>query len=110
MLLDYPLRTGGTKVRPALVVQSDKRNRKLSQTIAVMITGNVHRVSADATQLLIQLSTTEGKRSGLQRDSAITCGNLFTLPTETIQTKIGTLSASVMQQVDDCLKAALGIL
>ena len=44
VLLDYPYSSGGgTKVRPALVVQNDRDNRRLVNTIIVQITSVTRR-------------------------------------------------------------------
>jgi mRNA interferase MazF len=38
VLLDYPYSNGsGSKVRPALVIQNDRDNQRLSNTIVVLI-------------------------------------------------------------------------
>ncbi len=110
VILNYPFSSGsGARVRPALVVQPDQRNRLLTSTIVAMITSNVTRVGADPTQLFIDVSTPEGQQSGLRVNSAVTCGNLFTIDERLIRQKIGELPDAVMQQVDVCLKEAVGI-
>jgi mRNA interferase MazF len=47
VLVDYPFsdRTG-SKVRPALMVQSDVLNRRIDDTILVSISRSTHRASA----------------------------------------------------------------
>lgn len=61
VLLDYPYADGsGSKVRPALVVQNDRDNQRLTNTIVALITKNVSRVH-EPTQLLIDVSTPEGR-------------------------------------------------
>jgi mRNA-degrading endonuclease toxin of MazEF toxin-antitoxin module len=40
VLVDYPFTTGGAKVRPALVVQNDRDNARITNTIATIIQGN----------------------------------------------------------------------
>ena len=42
VLVDYPYSDGGSKIRPALVVQNDRDNARLAKTVIVMITGNLH--------------------------------------------------------------------
>ena len=74
VLLDYPYADGsGSKVRPVLIVQNDLDNQRLTNTIVALITKNVSRVH-EPTQLLIDMSTTEGQHSGLNQTSAVTCG------------------------------------
>jgi mRNA interferase MazF len=44
VLIDYPFSMGGgSKVRPALVVQADRNNLRLRETIVVVITSNLAR-------------------------------------------------------------------
>ena len=108
VILDHPFSDAtSSKVRPALVVQANGRNNSLTNTVVAMITKNLSRVGTDPTQLLIELSTPDGQNSGLKVNSAVTCGNLFTVHENLIRKKIGVLSDVLMRQINDCLKAAL---
>ncbi len=79
VLLDYPFSDStGSKVRPALVVQNDRDNVRLTSTVVVLITRNLSRVTREATQMLIDIAAPEGQRSGLRANSAVNCANLFT--------------------------------
>ena len=110
VLLDHPFSDGaGSKVRPALVVQADGRNAKLSDTIVALITKNLRFATSDPTQLLIDLTTPEGQASGLKVDSAVKCGNLYTVHEDCVHKKIGDLSAGLLLRIDVCLKAALDL-
>ena len=108
VLVDYPFsdRTG-SKVRPALVVQADVLNRRITDTILAAISRSTHRASA--TQLFIDISTPEGRQTGLRQNSMIQCENLLTYDQRLVITKIGQLSTPLMQQVNGCLRAALGL-
>ena len=97
----------GTKLRPALVVQSDRLNGMIRETIIAAITSNLSNVHQPH-QLLIDLSTPDGAASGLLTDSAIRCERLHTVPQADVQRVIGRLSAALMVRIDGCLKAALG--
>jgi mRNA-degrading endonuclease toxin of MazEF toxin-antitoxin module len=97
----------GFKVRPAVVVQTDRLNRKLDNTILVMITGNTKLVGKEPTQFLIDPSTPEGASAGLSYASAVKCENLATIPQTDIVDTIGQLSDALKQQLNDSLKAAL---
>jgi mRNA interferase MazF len=68
VLVDYPFTTGGAKVRPALVVQNDRDNARMTNTIIAQISSNTARVT-EATQHLIELTVEPG--CGLARDSAL---------------------------------------
>ncbi len=107
VLLDYPYTDGsGSKVRPMLIVQNDRDDQRLKNTIVALITKNLSRVH-EPTQLLVDVATLEGQQSGLNQNSAITCGNLFTVARTKIRRVIGSFPSSAMAQVDACLKAAL---
>lgn len=109
VLVTLPFAQGtGSKLRPALVVQNDVANAKLTNTIVVAITRNVSRVHL-ATQLLLDPTTSTGKQSGLIAPSAVTCENIFTIGQNLVQRLIGRVSVDVMRQIDDCLKATLEI-
>ncbi len=98
----------GGKVRPALIVQSDHNNGRLKETIIAAITSNTSRVQ-EATQLLVDVTTPDGAASGLLHNSAVRCERLHAIPQIDVQRVIGRLSEALMRQIDDCLKAALGV-
>jgi mRNA-degrading endonuclease toxin of MazEF toxin-antitoxin module len=110
LILDHPYSDAtGSKVRPALVVQGDAANARMTNTIVAMITRNLLRLGQDPSQVFIDLGTPEGKLSGLHVNSAVTCANLFTVHERRIRKKIGQLSATLMQRVNAALKAALDL-
>ncbi len=110
VIIDHPFSDAtGSKVRPPLVVQNDRRNALLGETIVVLITRNLSSVQSDPTQLLLDLGTSDGKASGLHADSAVKCGKLFTIHQSLIRKHLGLLSAGLMQRVNDCLKTALDL-
>lgn len=109
VLADFPHATGKqSSRRPVLVVQADHYNHRIDNVVVALITTNLRNAS-DPAHYLIELSTSEGQQTGLNRDSVVSCINLVTLYDERIGRKIGELSAQGMQRMDDCLKAALGI-
>lgn len=105
----YPFSSGaGGKRRPCLVVQDDADNARLANTVVVQITSNL-RAAGEPTQLLIEVSTPEGKQSGLLHDSLVSCNNIATIEQSLVAKVIGSLPPDVMAKVDVCLKAALGL-
>jgi mRNA interferase MazF len=104
--LPYSDRTG-SKVRPALVVQSDRNNARLSDVIVAMVTRTTARAGSEPTQLLIDTATPVGKSTGLLHASAVKCEHLLTLHKSFIQRVIGHLPDDLMHQIDACLKTAL---
>lgn len=110
ILLEHPFSSGtGAKVRPVLVVQNDRDNARLTNTVVVMITRTIHRAGNLDTQLLIDVSTAEGRSSGLKVTSAIICSNLYTAHEQLIHKRIGSLPTATMSQVDGCLRAVLNL-
>jgi mRNA interferase MazF len=110
VILAYVANVGspGGKVRPALVVQSHHNNARLNETIIAAITSNVSRVQ-EPTQLPIDVASPDGAASGLLHDSSLRCERLHPIPQADVRRVIGTLSGALMLQVNDCLKAALGL-
>lgn len=107
VLVAYPYASGtGAKVRPVLVIQNDRDNQRLLNTIVVQIT-SVTRRALEPTQLLIELATPAGRQSGLRQDSVVNCVNLLTLDKDKILRKLGSLPDSAIHLVNTCLKAAL---
>ncbi|MGH8058456.1 MAG: type II toxin-antitoxin system PemK/MazF family toxin [Candidatus Entotheonellia bacterium] len=107
VLVEYPYAAGsGANVRPVLVVQNDRDNQRLLNTIVAQIT-SITRRALEPTQVLIELVTPEGQQSGLRQDSVVNCVNLLTLDKGRILRKLGSLSDAFMQKVNACLKAAL---
>jgi mRNA-degrading endonuclease toxin of MazEF toxin-antitoxin module len=97
----------GTKNRPAVVLQCDRLNQKLQNTIVAMITGNTRLVGREPTQFLIDPASAEGKSTGLGHVSAVKCENLMTIPQADILRTLGHLSDVLKQKLSDCVKAAL---
>jgi len=108
VILDFPQAPGQPpKRRPAVVVQSDHNNIRLTNSIFAMVTSNIRLAAAEPAQVLIDVATPDGQRTGLMRTSAIKCENLYTLPQASVLKTIGRLSPTLMQHVNDALKASL---
>lgn len=105
----FPFSSGaGAKHRPALVLQNDVNNRRMTNVIVAAITTTKHR-SGQPTQLLVEFASPVGQQSGLAHDSVVTCENLATLDKSLVRRKLGTLTDEAMKQIDLCLKVSLGI-
>jgi mRNA interferase MazF len=100
--------TPGGKTRPALVIQSDALNSAIRETVIAEITSNLSRTNA-LHHVLIDVSTIDGASSGLLNDSAVRCERPHTIPQRDVVRTIGFCSTAIMQQIDEALKAALGI-
>ena len=108
VILQFPYVGGGSgKTRLAVVVQCDRLNRQIQNTVAVMITGNLRLIGREPTQFLFDPSTPEGQSSGLSYPSAVKCENLITVRQIDIIKTSGRLSDRLKQQLADCLKTLL---
>jgi mRNA-degrading endonuclease toxin of MazEF toxin-antitoxin module len=108
VILDFPQGPGQPpKRRPAVVVQSDRNNRRLTNSIFAMVTSNTALAATEPAQTLIDVTTPDGQRTGLSRTSAVKCENLYTLPQSIVLRTIGRLSHALMRQVDGALKVSL---
>jgi mRNA interferase MazF len=93
------------KVRPALVVQADNLQTGLPQLIVAMITSRMFRANHPC-RVTIDLSSPEGKRSGLLTDSLVMTDNLATVAEPEIDRIIGSLP---MENTDIALRHTLGL-
>ena len=89
-------------------MQNDEDNKKLANTIIAQITSTLLR-KGDKSHVFVAAATPEGRQTGLLHDSLISCNNLATIEQALVANVIGTLTDILMEQVDDCLKAALQI-
>jgi mRNA interferase MazF len=109
IMVNFPFTdTGQSKARPALVVQNDRDNQRIRKTVIAMITGNLRR-QGDPSHLYVDPTHPDGASSGLSFPSLVSCNNLFTVEQDSIQQVLGHLSDVLRQQLNDCLKAALGL-
>jgi mRNA interferase MazF len=64
---------------------------------------------SDPACLYIDISTPDGKATGLVRDSVVSCLVLVTVYSDAIAQVLGSLSPSLTRRLDDCLKTALAL-
>jgi len=96
------------KKRPAVIVQSDAYAGVVGTLVVAEVTKNL-MMRSDRACLFIEVNTPEGKATGLVRDSVVSCLVLVTVYADTIAQVLGTLSPTMRQKLDDCLKVALGL-
>jgi mRNA-degrading endonuclease toxin of MazEF toxin-antitoxin module len=96
------------KKRPAVIVQSDAYAGVVSTLVVAEVTKNL-TMAGDPACLFIDVNTPEGKATGLVRDSVVSCLVLVTVYADTVAQVLGSLSPTMKQKLDDCLKAALGL-
>src|SRR4051812_11486054 len=97
----------GAKRRPVVVVSVDTNNAIIDDVILAAI--STFTRSGAFTHVLVDPGTADGQSSALLHPSYIQCENLFTLDQRLILRRLGQLSAPLLQQVNDCLKAALDL-
>ena len=97
----------GAKTRPALIVQCDVNNARLQDVIVAMITRTTKLAMTEPTQLLIDITTADGKATRLLHTSAVKCEHLITIEKTMVIRTIGQMPGTLMAKIDDCLKMAL---
>jgi mRNA interferase MazF len=101
---DSNLRTG--KRRPALVVQRDRLQAGLPQTIVAMISSNMAR-GGHPSRVTVRFGSAESQAMGLHTDSVIMTDNLATILEAEIDRAIG--QCPDLRPVDDALRHTLGL-
>ncbi len=96
------------KKRPAVVVQSDAYAGTVSTLVVAEVTKNL-TMTSDPACLFIDTSTPEGRATGQVRASIVSCLVLMTVYADEVAQVLGTLSPTMKQKLDGCLKAALGL-
>ena len=105
----FPHASGGRgKKRPVVVVQADIYNQRLHHAVVAQVTGNLDE-KGDPASLFVDTAAPEASGTGLDRDCLICCTLLSLMSEDRLKEKIGSLSAPLLNKLDDCLKAALAI-
>src|SRR5438067_7906470 len=109
VLVRFPHASGQRgKMRLAVVVQSDAYASTVSTVVVAEVTKNL-TMKDDPACLFIDVSTPEGQATGLLVDSVVSGLVLDTVYTDTVAQVLGSLSPSLLQEFDDCLKGGLGL-
>jgi mRNA-degrading endonuclease toxin of MazEF toxin-antitoxin module len=106
ILVRFPHPSGQRgKKRPAVVIQSDAYASSVSTVVVAEVTKNL-TMKVDPACLFIDVSTPDGKTTGLLVDSGLV---LDTVYTDTVSQVLGSLSPTLLRKFDDCLKVGLGL-
>src|SRR5271155_849831 len=109
VLVRFPHPSGQRgKKRPAVVVQSDTYATAVGTVVVAEVTKNL-TVKGDPACLFIDVSTPEGKATGILVDSVVASLVLDTVFSHTIAHVLGSLSSTLLQKFDKCLKVGLGL-
>lgn len=96
------------KLRPAVVVQADRYNRRRAVVLVAAVTSS--RPGADLPcKVPVAKDSAEGRLAGLRVDSVVDCRTLATLPQDEIVRRIGRFSPVILRRIDHALRDALGI-
>ena len=92
VVVEFPYVDGNRgKKRPAVIIQNDRENRRLANTVVAMISGNTRHAN-EPTQVLVDPNTPSGGSSRLHGPSVVKCSNLYTVRQQDIQRVVGQLS------------------
>jgi mRNA-degrading endonuclease toxin of MazEF toxin-antitoxin module len=109
ILVRFPHPSGQRgKKRPAVVVQSDKYFTAVNTSVVAEVTKNL-AMRNDPACLFIDISGPHGNATGLRVNSVVSSLVLDTVYTDTVAQVLGSLSPSLLQKFNDCLKVGLGL-
>jgi mRNA interferase MazF len=109
VLVRFPHPSGGRgKRRPAVVIQADSYAGVVNTLVVAEITSNL-AMASDPACLFIDTTTPEGQATGLVSDSVVSCLALASVYADAVDRTLGSLSPALLQRLDACLKAALGL-
>lgn len=90
--------------RPVLVVSADAFNRSRIKTVTVAAVTSNLRLAAAPGNITLAAGT-----AGLDRDCVVNVSQVVTLDKSNLETRLGSLDLSRMEQVDAGLRLALGL-
>jgi mRNA interferase MazF len=90
------------KARPSLIVQNDVGNRNSPYVIVAAIHHETDK------RLPVTVPVPKGT-AGLQKNSMIDCGFIYTIPQEALGNFLGALSTDYMMKVDKALKISFAL-
>ena len=109
ILVRFPHPSGQRgKKRPAVVVQSDTYATTVNTVVVAEVTKNL-TMQNDPACLFIDVSTPDGKATGLRVDSVVSSLVLVTVYSDSVAQVLGNLSPSLLEKFEDCLKVGLGL-
>jgi mRNA-degrading endonuclease toxin of MazEF toxin-antitoxin module len=97
------------KKRPAVVVQADAYHSVVKTVVLAEITSNL-AMASDPACLVVDVSTPDGKATGLLKNSVVSALVLATVYVDTLDQTLGELSPALLVQLDGCIRAAFGLL
>jgi mRNA-degrading endonuclease toxin of MazEF toxin-antitoxin module len=95
----------GSKIRPAVIVQADFLVGLVEDTILVKITGSHFGIPGTE----VPIDPVAEPQSGLSKICYASCKDILTRDERIVGPVIGSLSDSLMRQIEECLKKVLDI-
>ncbi|HLD79734.1 MAG: hypothetical protein A3I11_07645 [Elusimicrobia bacterium RIFCSPLOWO2_02_FULL_39_32] len=89
-----------TKKRPAVIISSERFNKKYNDVIVVAITSQIPESISEEE---ILLSPIEQKESGLPKTSLIKIGKISTIDQRLIRKKLGTIPRTTYKKLIDAI-------
>jgi hypothetical protein len=89
-------------------VQSDAYAGVVGMLVVAEVTKNL-TMAGDPACLFIDANTPEGKATGLVHDSVVSCLVLVIVYADTVARVLATLSPTMKQKLNDCLRVALAL-
>jgi mRNA interferase MazF len=108
VMLPYTDASGG-KLRPAVVISADALNQRSRDVVLVPVTTNTSQAGTHPTQVLIDITTPDGRASGLLRTSVVRCERPATIHSSLIQRTIGRMPPTLMSLIETALRLALAL-
>ena len=108
VVVDFGSSNPKAGVRPALIVQCDQDNQRMTKTVVIQITSNVSSVR-EPSKLLIDQQHPDWSSSGLRVPSLVNCSNIATIEKADVLRALGTLSPATMGAIEKCLKYVLDL-
>jgi mRNA-degrading endonuclease toxin of MazEF toxin-antitoxin module len=109
VLVRFPHPSGQReKKRPAVVVQADTYSSVAKTVVVAEITKYLTLVN-DPACLFIDINSSDGPATGLLTDSVVSCLLLSTVYADTIDQVLGSLSLTLRQKLNGCLRSALDL-
>jgi mRNA interferase MazF len=109
VLVRFPHPSGQRgKKRPAVIVQADAYATVVTTLVVAEVTKNL-LMKDDPACLFLDVSTPEGKATGLLVDSVVSSLVFVTVYSDTVAQVLGSLSPALLHKLDACLKVGLGL-
>ena len=108
VLITYPFSNlQGTKVRPALVISSDKYNQSNRDALFILITSNTS--DPQPSDYLIDPKHPDFPQAGLKKASLIRVDKIVCLMQSLARRKLGSISSNIQIAINDILRKIIDL-